>query len=99
MPRLAFDHQEIVQLAHQRLVDKRDYSTIAFQFMPKDFTLTALQHTYERILREPVDKRNFRKRIMSLNLIKETGEERKTGAHRPARLYRVIDRSRVDVIK
>ena len=67
--------------------------------MPRAFTLTELQQVYELILREPVDKRNFRKRILGLNLIKETGKERKAGAHRPAKLYRVIDRSRVDVIK
>jgi 8-oxo-dGTP diphosphatase len=99
LPELAFDHAEILQMAHQRLVAKLDYSTIAFQFMPKAFTLTELQQVYEPILREPIDKRNFRKRILSLNLIKETGKERKDGAHRPAKLYRVIDRSRVEVIK
>jgi len=99
LPKLAFDHPEILQTAHQRLVAKLDYSTIAFQFMPKAFTLTDLQQVYELILREPIDKRNFRKRILSLNLIKETGKERKDGAHRPAKLYRVIDRSRVEVIK
>jgi len=99
LPALAFDHQDILDAAHERLVAKLDYSTIAFQFMPKAFTLTELQQVYELIQREPVDKRNFRKRILGLNLIKETGKERKTGAHRPAKLYRVIDRNRVDVIK
>jgi 8-oxo-dGTP diphosphatase len=99
IPELAFDHEQILQAAHQRLAAKLDYSTIAFQFMPKAFTLTELQQVYELILRESVDKRNFRKRILSLNLIKETGKERKAGAHRPAKLYRVIDPGRVDVIK
>jgi 8-oxo-dGTP diphosphatase len=99
IPELAFDHQQILQAAHERLAAKLDYSTIAFQFMPKAFTLTEMQQVYELILRESVDKRNFRKRILSLNLIKETGKERKAGAHRPAKLYRVIDPGRVDVIK
>ena len=99
VPNLAFDHADILQMAHERLVAKLDYSTIAFQFMPETFTLTELQQVYELILREQIDKRNFRKRILSLNLIKETGKERKAGAHRPAKLYRVINRSRVDVIK
>ena len=67
--------------------------------MPKAFTLLELQQVYELISGEPVDKGNFRKRILSLNLIRETGGERKAGAHRPARLYRVINRSRVHVIK
>lgn len=99
VPDLAFDHEHILKAAHERLAAKLDYSTIAFQFMPKTFTLTELQQVYELILREPVDKRNFRKRILSLNLIKEAGKARKTGAHRPAKLYRVIDPQRVDVIK
>jgi len=99
LPNLAFDHAEILDAAHERLVAKLEYSTIAFQFMPREFTLTELQTVYELILRDPVDKRNFRKRILSLKLIKETGKERKSGAHRPAKLYRVIDRTRVDVIK
>lgn len=61
LPKLAFDHNKIVQKAKQRLVAKLDYSTLAFQFMPKEFTLTELQEVYETILEEEVDKRNFRK--------------------------------------
>ena len=99
VPKLAFDHERILKTAHERLAAKLDYSTIAFQFMPRTFTLSELQQVYELILREPVDKRNFRKRVLNLNLIEETGEERKKGAHRPAKLYRVIDPHRVDVIK
>ncbi len=99
IPNLAFDHQEILDMAHKRLTAKLEYSTIAFQFMPKNFTLSELQHVYEVILRGPIDKRNFRKRILGLELIKETGKERKTGAHRPAKLYRVINRNRIDFIK
>jgi len=99
LPDLAFDHKEILKMAHQRLTAKLDYSTIAFQFMPTQFTLSELQQVYELILREPIDKRNFRKRILSLNLIKETGKERKAGAHRPARLYRVKNPNRIDFIK
>ena len=99
LPELAFDHVKILEMAHQRLVDKLDYSTIAFQFMPKAFTLTELQQVYELILGESLDKRNFRKRILSLDVVTETGKERKDGAHRPARLYRLIHPDRVFVIK
>jgi 8-oxo-dGTP diphosphatase len=99
LPQLAFDHARILRKAHERLAAKLDYSTIAFQFMPESFTLTELQQVYELILSEAIDKRNFRKKILALELIEETGEERREGAHRPAKLYRVIDRSRVDVIK
>ena len=99
LPELAFDHPDILSMAHERLVAKLDYSTIAFQFMPRTFTLSELQHVYEVILREPVDKRNFRKRILSLGLIAETGKERRDGAHRPAKLYRVKHPKRIDYIK
>ena len=99
LPDLAFDHTEILGIARMRLVAKLDYSTIAFQFMPQAFSLSELQSVYEVISRTPVDKRNFRKHILALNLIESTGEEKREGRHRPAKLYRVIDRSRVDVIK
>lgn len=99
LPELAFDHAEIVAKAHERLVAKLDYSTIAFEFMPKRFTLTELQEVYEIILREPLDKRNFRKRILSLDQIEETEEERRGGIHRPAKLYRVKYPGKVAIIK
>ncbi len=99
LPKLAFDHQGIIDMAHQRLVAKLDYSTIAFQFMPKEFTLSELQTVYEIILRQPVDKRNFRKWVLALNNIQETGNERREGPHRPAKLYRVTNPGEVDIIK
>ena len=99
LPELAFDHPKILQMAMQRLAAKLEYSTIAFQLMPESFTLTELQHVYELIGREPIDKRNFRKRVLALGVMEETGEEKREGPHRPAKLYRVIDRNKVDVIK
>jgi 8-oxo-dGTP diphosphatase len=99
LPELAFDHPTILDMAYERLRAKLDYSTIAFQFMPRTFTLSELQHVYEVILREPVDKRNFRKRMLSLDLIVDTGKDRRDGAHRPARLYRVRHPKRIDFIK
>ena len=99
LPTLAFDHAEIVDMAHRRLVAKLDYSTIAFQFMGETFTLSELQSVYEIILREAIDKRNFRKWVLALERIEETGELRREGPHRPAKLYRIIDRNRVDIIK
>jgi 8-oxo-dGTP diphosphatase len=99
IPSLAFDHQTIFNMALQRLRAKLDYSTIALQFMPQEFTLTELQSVYELILGEPIDKRNFRKRILALDAIQETGRERREGAHRPAKLYRAINRKTVQIIK
>jgi 8-oxo-dGTP diphosphatase len=99
LPPLAFDHQEIITLAHQRLVAKLDYSTIAFQFMPETFTLSELQTVYETLLNAELDKRNFRKWILALEQIEETGELRRSGNHRPARIYRVKNPERVEIIK
>ena len=99
LPDLAFDHDDILEVARDRLVAKLEYSTIAFQLMPESFTLTELQHVYELIEAKEIDKRNFRKRILALGVIEPTGEEKREGPHRPAKLYRVIDRSKVDFIK
>jgi 8-oxo-dGTP diphosphatase len=99
LPELAFDHAEIVATAHRRLVAKLDYSTIAFQLMPETFTLSELQRVYESLLNEPLDKRNFRKRILALDQIEETGQLKRTGNHRPAREYRLKHPERVDIIK
>jgi 8-oxo-dGTP diphosphatase len=98
-PALAFDHDAIVEVAQQRVAAKLAYSTIALQFLPELFTLRDLQNVYEIILGKSLDKRNFRKQVLALNLIEETGEERRNGSHRPARLYRVKRPGRVEVIK
>ncbi len=99
LPSLAFDHADIARLAHERLVAKLDYSTIAFQFMPESFTLSDLQAVYEIILRADIDKRNFRKWVLALERIEETGELHREGPHRPAKLYRIRNRDQVDIIK
>jgi 8-oxo-dGTP diphosphatase len=99
LPPLAFDHREIVDKAHERLVAKLDYSTIAFQFLPAEFTLGELQEVYEIIRQEPLDKRNFRKWVLARDLIEETGGERRNGSHRPARLFRNKRPGRVEIIR
>ena len=86
-------------MAHERLSAKLDYSTIAFQFMAETFTLTELQAVYEIILGGAIDKRNFRKWILALEQIEETGELRSEGPHRPAMLYRVIHPAQVNIIR
>ena len=67
--------------------------------MPEKFTLSELQEVYEIILDEPIDKRNFRKRIMALDQIDETEEVRRNGSHRPARLYRARNPDEVQIIR
>jgi 8-oxo-dGTP diphosphatase len=87
LPPLAFDHHEIATYALRRLRYKLEYSAVGFQLLPEDFTLTELQSTYEIILNEKLDKRNFRRRILEAGVIEPTPRMR-TGEGRPARLYR-----------
>jgi 8-oxo-dGTP diphosphatase len=88
LPRLAFDHGEIVEVALQRLKNKARHEPVGFELLPPKFTLTQLQHLYETILETPLDKRNFRRKILSMDLLIETDEIEKNVAHRAARLYR-----------
>jgi 8-oxo-dGTP diphosphatase len=91
LPKLAFDHDKIIDMAHNRLKFNLDYSAIAFQFLPETFTLSEAQKVYEIIRNSRLDKRNFRKSIINSGLIKETDNMRRNGKHRPARLYRIAD--------
>ncbi|PVV13491.1 MAG: NUDIX hydrolase, partial [gamma proteobacterium symbiont of Ctena orbiculata] len=93
------DHREIVQLARRRLLSKLSYSTIVFQMLPPQFTLSQLQSVYEILLNENLDKRNFRKGILARNIIEETGDYTRSGNHRPAKIYRVVNPSQVEIIK
>lgn len=86
-PPLAFDHNAIVAAAVERLAAKLAYSTIAFQFMPDEFTLGELQQVYEIIRQSPMDKRNFRKQMLAQDCLEASGL-RRNGSHRPATLYR-----------
>lgn len=95
LPPMAFDHREIVKYAHQRLKAKIEHTNIAYSLLPKEFTLTELQKSYEIILGRRIDKRNFRKKIISLGLVKKTGRKQKGRPHRPARLYRFSKRKLV----
>lgn len=88
LPDMAYDHADIVRYAHQRLQSKLEYTNACFALLPELFTLSELQKAYEAVLCRPLDKRNFRKKFLSLGLIDPTEEMRQSGAHRPARLYR-----------
>ena len=89
-PPLAFDHADILPYAIQRLRYKLEYSAVGFELLPERFTLTDLQQTYEIILREKLDKRNFRRKVLEADVLEETTRWRE-GDHRPARLYRFRD--------
>src|SRR6266850_1526509 len=74
LPKLAFDHADILETALSRLKGKVRYEPIGFELLPAKFTLSQLQHLYEVCLEEPIDKRNFRKRILGMGLLVETDE-------------------------
>jgi 8-oxo-dGTP diphosphatase len=88
LPTLAFDHDLILQAAQQRLVGKVRYQPIGFELLPEKFTLTQLQRLYEIVLDRALDKRNFRKKILGMDILKETDEIEQDVAHRAARLYK-----------
>lgn len=87
LPGLAFDHKGIIEYALKRLRDRLEYTPIAFQLLPKKFTLTELQKAYEIILHKELDKRNFRKKMIHLGILEELEEYTKSSSKRPARLY------------
>jgi 8-oxo-dGTP diphosphatase len=87
LPSLAYDHKQLIKEARERIAGKIQYTNIVWSLLPKSFTLTELQQVYEIILDKTLDKRNFRKRINALELIKPTGKKRVGMAHRPAELY------------
>lgn len=87
-PPLAYDHADMLDYALRRLRWKLEYTNIVYSLLPRDFTLTELQRVYEIILDRALDKRNFRKKMLSLGLLQAIPRVAKAGAHRPARLYR-----------
>lgn len=97
LPALAYDHAEIIKYAHERLSSKITYTNAVYALLPKLFTLSQLQSTYEAIFNRQLDKRNFRKKYLSLELIEPTKQFVKDGAHRPAQLYKFVDQKLVSL--
>jgi len=91
-PSLAFDHAQILRVALERLRSKLQREPVGFELLPKKFTLSQLQHVYEMVLERKLDKRNFRKRVLAMDLLIETDEVEQDVAHRAARLYSFDER-------
>ncbi|HEY8491751.1 MAG TPA: NUDIX domain-containing protein [Dehalococcoidia bacterium] len=87
LPPLAFENRRVVEYALRRLRAKLEYSNVAYSLLPEEFTMSQLQAVYESILARRLDKRNFRKRMLSLGIIRPTGRRYARGAGRPAQLY------------
>jgi 8-oxo-dGTP diphosphatase len=98
VPRLAFDHAEILATALARLKGKVRYQPIGFELLPPKFTLSDLQHLYEAVLGADLDKRNFRKKVLGFGLLVPLQETRMAGRHRPAQLFR-FDANKYGILK
>lgn len=92
LPALAFENERVVAYAEERLRNKLEYTNVVYSLLPERFTLTKMQQVYEAILGEKMDKRNFRRRVVGLGIVQETGAFAKEGAHRPAMLYEFTSR-------
>ncbi len=92
LPDLAFDNAGVVEYALTRLRNKLQYTNVAYSLMPMTFTLSELQAVYESIFGRRLDKRNFRRRMLSLGIIRPTGQTISRGAHRPAELFEFTSR-------
>ena len=89
IPELAFDHNEIVEVALWKLQRHFELSKIGYELLPSRFTLNQLQQLHEAITQEELDKRNFRKKIVREKLVEATDEKQEGVLHKPARLYRI----------
>ena len=98
LPALAFDHAGIVTAAVARLRAKLRYEPIGFELLPEKFTLGELQRLYETVLEEPLDKRNFRKKLLGMELLEALDEYQRDVSHRAAQYYR-FNRTRYDQLR
>lgn len=88
IPPLAYDHDKILKLAYKRIQAKLTYQPIGFDLLPKEFLFSDLENLYCSILNKEIDRRNFRKKILSFGIIEDTGEFAPKSKGRPAKLYR-----------
>lgn len=88
LPDLAFDHMEIVSMAYERLKAKLNYQPVGFELLNKEFPFSDLEHLYQCILNQQIDRRNFRKKILSFGFLEETEKVYQPKSGRPAKLFR-----------
>lgn len=96
LPKLAYDHKNMAKYALQRLQWKLEYTNVAYSLVPRYFTLSELRRVYEIILARSLDRRNFQRKVFSLNLLKKTSGKQ-VGKHRPAALYEFRERKPIIV--
>lgn len=86
LPKLAFDHRDIIRAARQALIARLEREPLVFALLPARFTLTQIQKVYEAVEGQPLDKRNFRRSILAKGWLQENGVLER-GRQRPAMLY------------
>ena len=87
LPKLAYDHKKIVEVGIERLKGKLTYQPVGFDLLDKEFPFSDLEHLYTTILGKEIDRRNFRKKMLSFDILTETDKMRKVGSGRPATLF------------
>lgn len=88
LPSLAFDHELIFTTAKKRLKAKLEYEPIGFDLLNKEFPFSDLENLYATILEHQIDRRNFRKKILSFGIVEETDKIHQKGSGRPAKLFK-----------
>lgn len=87
LPPLAYDHKEIIEYSLKRTRERLELCPVAYQLLNEKFTLTEMQKAYELIMNKGLDKRNFRKKVLTTDGLIELDEYTKSSSKRPARLY------------
>lgn len=88
LPKLGYDHKLIIEVAHRRLKNKLTYQPIGFDLLEKEFLFSDLENLYSTILENNIDRRNFRKKILSFGIIDETSKIVHSKTGRPAKLFK-----------
>ena len=92
LPKMSFDHEEIIDYATKRLQWKLEYTNVAQYLLPKYFPLSALQRIYEIAFNKEFDVRNFRKKILGMKIVKDSGQQLRGQKNRPAKLFEFVDK-------
>lgn len=92
IPSLAFDHEQILEVAKERLQGKIRYQPIGFELLGEKFTIPELHKLYETVLQTELDRRNFSKKILSFGLLIDLGEYQRGARNRAPKLYKFDDK-------
>lgn len=98
LPKLAFDHEEIINMAIDRVRGKLNYSNFGFELLPNKFTINQLRDVFEKILGEKIDRNNFRTKVLKMEILIETKDKKKEGPGQPSPYFK-LDHEKLKMIK